>query len=318
MTFEHDYFSFDSNVWYLIPDDLLLSHSSQNMDSLEYGSSKKGVKNDDNVCPICDKKYDFLKIMKTTTCCHIQVCKHCLIRHARQQIGEGYRGVECVNYGCSEKLEKQFLKEILDKETMIKYYNNSLLENANGLAKSCPKCQVVKEISSLTLIKMKSLAFFNKEASFVSCSGCKKKWCFPCGTISHEGYSCGEYQKNVVPFQDWMNKRNDNNEPNAQQCPKCGRAYFKYDGCVVMFCKPCKIKFCYLCGDRYYSSGPFKHRWRFSVCGCKYAYSPNNPVKRIFVRTTVSGAYVIVAPVVLISTIIVAPFLYTYDKIVGN
>lgn len=133
------------------------------------------------------------------------------------------------------------------------------------------------------------------EDQLMRCASCKLAYCFDCkhswhGTIN----SCGK-PLNIVPV-DLVENFVDDGQPESQlnrlntiygarsvklaiqdvldkremtllvqasddmvQCPRCGIAVTKTDGCNKMQCKLCKQNFCFLCGLDLFKEDPYLH-----------------------------------------------------------
>jgi E3 ubiquitin-protein ligase RNF217 len=94
-------------------------------------------------------------------------------------------------------------------------------------------------------------------------------------------------------------RRSDNQQRNAQRCPKCSIYIEKIDGCDHMLCAKCNSKFCYRCGARMRLPFYIGHDAKYSIFGCKYKLYPNRPLLRWLIRGSILTGVIILTPVAL-------------------
>jgi len=96
----------------------------------------------------------------------------------------------------------------------------------------------------------------------------------------------------------------DQNQHNAQKCPRCKVYISRNGGCPHMVCSKCQCDFCYNCGRRRLGIKFLgSHESRFSPLGCKYNLYPDKPILRHTVRGLVAGAATLAIPVAAVGAV---------------
>ena len=210
----------------------------------------------------------------------------------------GQVSIECVNSLCRCFVHRDEISLLLPASKKSIYCTLLANSNSDDLSKTCPRCNHVMKLESVSILKsMERASRKNPAAVQVLCRQCSYCWCFPCASPWHEGISCRQYLKGDRLLQDWA-KQVSQGQVNAQKCPKCKILIQKSSGCDHMHCPRCKTDFCYRCGDSLRRLKFFgDHYSKLSVFGCKYRYKAGQPVQRKLIRGAVFASKLMMAPV---------------------
>lgn len=121
----------------------------------------------------------------------------------------------------------------------------------------------------------------------VTCDACALKWCFACHAPWHEDVTCAEYLKGDKQFIQWTTEREANQDQrNAQQCPKCKVYIQRYRGCRKMVCRMCGTSFCYICGNGHCNQ---VKRFFLGSHSRIVTHRPGNDAKQRLIRGSYTG-----------------------------
>eukprot|EP00698_Gefionella_okellyi_P023022 TRINITY_DN7730_c0_g3_i1.p1 TRINITY_DN7730_c0_g3~~TRINITY_DN7730_c0_g3_i1.p1 ORF type:complete len:316 (-),score=24.97 TRINITY_DN7730_c0_g3_i1:289-1236(-) len=77
----------------------------------------------------------------------------------------------------------------------------------------------------------------------ITCSECKRDYCFKCKSPWHAALNCEQYQRKLAEddpdFQAWARRA----KSKCRYCPRCSSLIEKNGGCDHMHCSNCKLKF---------------------------------------------------------------------------
>ena len=192
-------------------------------------------------CRICE---DLLAPSKINKCeeCKSFFCSECLYEHAKELVKNGKV------IGCPYCFNEY------NEDRVMKIFNNSKADKT--------------EIKNLkTLYKKNALKFFvlsNPDLIFcpiVNCDGYAKKsksslknkcnngheFCIRCGEFWHQNGNCPEDEVVDKLFKSYCEKLR------LKECPSCGIATFKKDGCNHITCTYCRQNWCWLCEEVFFS-----------------------------------------------------------------
>ncbi|XP_026521847.1 probable E3 ubiquitin-protein ligase RNF217 isoform X1 [Notechis scutatus] len=249
-------------------------------------------------CRVCLEE----KPLKPLPCCKKPVCEACLKRYLSSQVQVGQADIPCPITECNEHLDETTILFNLPHDDIIKYKYFLELGRIGSGTKPCPQCK------HFTTFKRKGhipnpTRMENKYK--IQCPTCQFVWCFKCHSPWHEGVNCKEFKKGDKLLRHWASEI-EHGQRNAQKCPKCKIHIQRTEGCDHMTCSQCNTNFCYRCGERYRQLRFFgDHTSNLSVFGCKYRYLPGNPHLRRFVRGSVCGGKLLIAPVILVLGLVV-------------
>ncbi|KAG8533543.1 uncharacterized protein KY384_001283 [Bacidia gigantensis] len=137
---------------------------------------------------------------------------------------------------CNHILSIEALESILTRDQLDDLFERSFLQHVRARPAQyqyCPTagCDNIYEKSD------NSKAF--------TCPTCVNVICAGCGSVTHEGLTCAQYESAVHDGEDefaiWKTKNN------VKDCPKCGLAIERIDGCNHMHCEACKTHICWKC-----------------------------------------------------------------------
>ncbi|XP_066470242.1 E3 ubiquitin-protein ligase RNF217 isoform X2 [Tiliqua scincoides] len=249
-------------------------------------------------CRVCLEE----KPLKPLPCCKKPVCEECLKRYLSSQVQVGQADIQCPITECSEHLDETTVLYNLPHDDIIKYKYFLELGRIGSSTKPCPQCKHFTTFRKRghipTPTKME-----NKYK--IQCPTCQFVWCFKCHSPWHEGVNCKEYKKGDKLLRHWANEI-EHGQRNAQKCPKCKIHIQRTEGCDHMTCSQCNTNFCYRCGERYRQLRFFgDHTSNLSIFGCKYRYLPERPHLRRFVRGSVCGGKLFIAPLILVLGLVI-------------
>lgn len=249
-------------------------------------------------CRVCLEE----KPLKPLPCCKKPVCEECLKRYLSSQVQVGQADIQCPITECSEHLDETTVLYNLPHDDIIKYKYFLELGRIGSSTKPCPQCKHFTTFRRRghipTPTKME-----NKYK--IQCPTCQFVWCFKCHSPWHEGVNCKEYKKGDKLLRHWANEI-EHGQRNAQKCPKCKIHIQRTEGCDHMTCSQCNTNFCYRCGERYRQLRFFgDHTSNLSIFGCKYRYLPERPHLRRFVRGSICGGKLFIAPLILVLGLVI-------------
>ncbi|CAF0746704.1 unnamed protein product [Adineta steineri] len=252
-------------------------------------------------CPICCSSIQ-LNELKQMSCCSIKLCSPCFVTHTITNIQNGKVKIECP--ACSQEINSLTILYNIDipmplRERYQELLAQDLSEKQNTCIKLCPHCNFITILDEHHPIRDRK-KFRRSSQQWVHCEQCDKEWCWSCYAPSHPEETCRQFKKNHTQLDMWANSRRlDNQQRNAQRCPKCSIYIEKIDGCDHMICSKCSSKFCYRCGSKMRLPNYIGHDAKYSIFGCKYKLLPNHSLLRWFVRGSIFTGIVLLTPIVL-------------------
>lgn len=234
------------------------------------------------------------------SCCSSTICSICLHSHLSTHITEAKIRISCP--ACSHIFTRdEILLVLIEHNELAERYKRFYADiNNEPHIKTCPQCCAIKEIDKKLV---EGIRWKKTIPRHVTCDECQFNWCFYCHAPWHDKMSCKEYQEGEKMLRLWASKM-DNNQHNAQQCPRCKVFISRNGGCPHMICSKCHCDFCYNCGKRRYGIKLLgSHESRFSPFGCKYNLYPDKPILRRTVRGLVAGAATLAAPVAAVGAV---------------
>ncbi|XP_063166560.1 E3 ubiquitin-protein ligase RNF217 [Candoia aspera] len=249
-------------------------------------------------CRVCLEE----KSLKPLPCCKKPVCEVCLKRYLSSQVQVGQADIPCPITECSEHLDETTILFNLPHDDIIKYKYFLELGRIGSSTKPCPQCKHFTTFKKRGHIPTPTKT---ENKYKIQCPTCQFVWCFKCHSPWHEGVNCKEFKKGDKLLRHWANEI-EHGQRNAQKCPKCKIHIQRTGGCDHMTCSQCNTNFCYRCGERYRQLRFFgDHTSNLSIFGCKYRYLPESPHLRRFVRGSVCGGKLLIAPVILVLGLVI-------------
>ena len=251
-------------------------------------------------CSICCN-YVQIDLLKQMPCCATKLCSSCLLTYTITNINNRRVRIECP--ACSEDFNSSTILynnelPLSIRERYQQLLAQDLAEKSNTLIKLCPHCNFITILDENDPMVRKKKPRHTFE-QWIDCEHCGKQWCWPCYAPAHPNRSCEQMKKNHSQLETWAKtRRSDNNQRNAQRCPKCSIYIEKIDGCDHMVCIKCDSKFCYRCGSRMRIPFCVGHDAKYSIFGCKYKLWPHRPFLRWLTRGAVFGTVLVLSPVV--------------------
>ncbi|UJR23243.1 hypothetical protein I4U23_026263 [Adineta vaga] len=236
-------------------------------------------------------------------CCSSSICSKCLYLHLSTNINEGRIRLLCPS--CSHIFTHEEILLLLTKydydgiltERYKRFYADI---NGESHIKTCPRCCSIKEIDKHLVEGIRWKRTIPRK---ILCNECQFEWCFYCHSPWHEKMSCKQYQKGDKMLRSWATQI-DQNQHNAQKCPRCKVYISRNGGCPHMICSKCQCDFCYNCGRRRLGLKFFgSHESRYSPFGCKYNLYPDKPILRRTVRGLVTGFATLTIPVAVVGAV---------------
>jgi E3 ubiquitin-protein ligase RNF217 len=266
-------------------------------------SFRKKSCDDDNhsECPICCNTIESNEL-KQMPCCSTKLCSLCLLTHTIANINNGKVKIECP--ACAKVINPSTVLYNSDLPVSIRERYQQILaqdlsEKQNTFIKLCPHCNFITILNENDPI-IRGKKSRRSSQQWIHCEQCNKEWCWSCYAPSHPNETCRQFQKYHSQLDDWAKtRRSDNNQRNAQRCPKCSIYIEKIDGCDHMMCSKCNSKFCYRCGSRMRLPFYVGHDAKYSIFGCKYKLWPTRPILRWLARGTICATILLLTPIVL-------------------
>ncbi|CAF1043302.1 unnamed protein product [Rotaria sordida] len=250
-------------------------------------------------CQVCLEESS----IRPLECCSSTVCSTCIYSHLSSHITEAKIRISCPS--CIHIFTREeILSLLLEKDhngSMAERYKRFYADiNRERHIKTCPQCCALKEIDKNLF---QGVRWRKNIPRRVTCNECQFEWCFYCHAPWHNKMTCKEYREGEKLLREWASQT-DNNQHNAQQCPRCKVFISRNGGCPHMICSKCHCDFCYNCGKRRLGMKFLgSHESRFSPFGCKYNLYPDKPILRYTVRGLVAGAATLAAPVAAVGAV---------------
>ena len=257
---------------------------------------------DELICPICCDPMPS-SVVKQTPCCATKLCSSCLVTHTVTSIRHGQAKIQCPC--CVEEMNASAILYNSELSASVRERYQQILaqqlsDKQDAWIKLCPHCNFITIVDENDARKRHKKSRRSSQ-SWIRCEQCEKDWCWACYSPSHPTESCQQFQKTHTQLDSWakLRRADNNNQRNAQRCPKCEIYIEKIDGCDHMICSKCNSKFCYRCGSRMRLPFYVGHDAKYSIFGCKYKLWPNRPLMRWLVRGSVFAGLLLLTPVVL-------------------
>ncbi|CAF2693899.1 unnamed protein product [Rotaria sp. Silwood2] len=250
-------------------------------------------------CQIC---FEELSI-EPLSCCSSSICSKCVYLHLSSNIREARIRILCPS--CPHIFTREEILSLLsvyDNDGNLAERYKRYYADINGEAhiKTCPRCCSIKEIDKRLFHGVRWKKNIPRR---VVCNECQFEWCFYCHAPWHEKMTCKEYLEGEKMLRLWASQI-DENQHNAQKCPRCKIYISRSGGCPHMVCSKCQCDFCYNCGRRRFGMKFLgSHESRFSPLGCKYNLYPDKPLLRHTVRGLVAGAATLALPVAAVGAV---------------
>jgi E3 ubiquitin-protein ligase RNF217 len=167
-------------------------------------------------CQICLEE---LRI-RPLPCCSSSVCSTCIYSHLSSHIVEARIRIPCPS--CPHIFTREEILSLLsvndiNGEIAERYKRFFADINRERHIKTCPQCCAIKEINKKLF---EGVRWRKNIPRHVTCDECQFNWCFYCHSPWHEKMTCKEYQEGEKMLRAWATQT-DNNQQNAQQCPRC-------------------------------------------------------------------------------------------------
>ena len=157
--------------------------------------------------------------MMKRPCCQHQLCRSCFTTYLSCKVTMGVTRIPCPLYPCSGYVKDHEVFANLISGQHKQLYHKLLVDKANDpTLKTCPRCGQDFQV------QVEALQGFGvaRNGLAVTCQACDLRWCFTCHAPLHEGVTCRERRQGDQEFQAWVQRRDANNNANAQKCPGCG------------------------------------------------------------------------------------------------
>ncbi|CAG9827379.1 unnamed protein product [Diabrotica balteata] len=163
-------------------------------------------------------------------------CKSCIKKSCEISFGEGKTEMMCLN-GCPIEFTLHTLQLVLPPKLFSKLAQKKALAEVRAAGidelESCPFC----DFASIPNAEDKIFRCLNPDCMKESCRSCKEE--------NHVPYKCDEIEKD-----DDVKARifveNQMTEALLRKCYKCGKSFYKEEGCNKMTCI-CGATMCYVC-----------------------------------------------------------------------
>ncbi|CAF0787945.1 unnamed protein product [Brachionus calyciflorus] len=167
-----------------------------------------------------------------------QFCTACIKKYVETNIGDSKYKFKCFGEKCDLEIPMRVIKSILEPniyEKLMKKIQNEEIKNANlpGL-EFCPHCNYAAIIENP-----------DERVFYCQDPDCMKETCRKCNEPNHLPLRCDEIEKkHEVDMRTWIENRV--NESMIRVCYKCGKRFYKEEGCNMMHCV-CGAATCYVC-----------------------------------------------------------------------
>lgn len=167
-------------------------------------------------CEVCLEE----SAIRPLSCCSSKICSSCIYSHLSSHISEARIRITC------PVCPRIFTREEILLLLLEKDHNGELAErykrfyadtNREPHIKTCPQCCAIKEIDKSIF---QGVRWRKNVPRRVNCDECGFVWCFYCHAPWHNKMTCKEYREGEKLLRAWAGKT-DNNQQNAQQCPRC-------------------------------------------------------------------------------------------------
>lgn len=167
-------------------------------------------------CQVCLEE----SAIRPLSCCSSTVCSSCIHSYLSSNINEAKIRITCPS--CPHIFTREeILSKLSEKDEngeIAERYKRFYADiNREAHIKTCPQCCAIKEIDKHLVEGMRWRKTIPRH---VTCNECQFNWCFYCHAPWHDKMSCKEYREGEKMLRLWA-AQSDNNQQNAQQCPRC-------------------------------------------------------------------------------------------------
>lgn len=234
------------------------------MDLLRFDAAEKlrGFHRGTWTCGICFEQFPGRFCVQASLQCGHVYCQSCMAQQCALHVKEGsLEFLRCPEPDCKEPLDRQMVKSVLSDEQNNRLESVELERTLNHMmdAVYCPRCSTIS---------------LEDEDNCAQCSNCFFAFCSLCNESWHPGTKClspedklelmrrrmagtksgdREFRKREAELQNLAHI-----EKNCKQCPACGMAIERSEGCNKMTCTSCGVFFCYRCNQQI---DGYKHYW---------------------------------------------------------
>ena len=197
-------------------------------------------------CGICGDQIEYPDSYTVKLICAHYFCIECWQNYLKEKINNAnVVKISCMQHGCSEVLKKEFIKKILNDDTLIQKYEK-FLEKQNLLMSN-------KNIKFCPIPDCDGYAEKIKNKKYVKCNF-GHDFCFECLKQPHGKQKC----EDIIDkdFEEWKKHKI------VKRCPNCKMWTEKNEGCNHMTCVGCKFQWCWLCQKKYSSD-------HYTIGSCK-------------------------------------------------
>ena len=197
-------------------------------------------------CAICGDEIEYPDSYTVKLPCAHYFCIECWQNYLKEKINNAnVAKISCMQHGCSEVLKKEFIKKILNDDTLIQKYEK-FLEKQNLLMSN-------KNIKFCPIPDCDGYAEKTKNKKYVKCNF-GHDFCFECLKQPHGKQKC----EDIIDkdFEEWKKHKI------VKRCPNCKMWTEKNEGCNHMTCVECKFQWCWLCQKKYSSD-------HYTIGSCK-------------------------------------------------
>ena len=211
-----------------------------------FGGGSVNYSNMKKECGVCGDVVESADMVKIRIPCKHTFCVDCWKEYLKEKINNAnvYK-LSCMEQKCNFILEENFIKTILDNDTVLlekydKFLKRKKLMDSNKKIKFCPfpDCDGYAEKA------------FSK---YVKCNN-GHEFCFECGAAPHGFKACSKIID--AGFEEWKA------HTLVKRCPNCKFWTEKNEGCNHMTCSQCKFQWCWVCQKEcvagHYDFGPCK------------------------------------------------------------
>ncbi|KAL3133812.1 hypothetical protein ABBQ32_008286 [Trebouxia sp. C0010 RCD-2024] len=213
-------------------------------------------------CGICFEQTPGRQCVQASLQCQHVYCQDCMRQHCTLHVKEGsLEFLRCPVPDCKEPLDRQMMKGLLSAEQNNRLEAVELERTLNHMADAvyCPRCSTIS---------------IEDEDNCAQCSKCYFTFCSLCDASWHPGTQCltpeaklelmrrrmegtktgdAEFRKREAELQNLAHI-----QKTCKQCPACGMAIERSEGCNKMTCSACGAYFCYKCNQQIEG---YKHYW---------------------------------------------------------
>ncbi|CEL92756.1 unnamed protein product [Vitrella brassicaformis CCMP3155] len=276
---------------------------------LRYDASREDVeyRSTKHTCMIC---FDVMlgERMDRLPGCRHAYCTQCLAGLVKTHVKDGAINLlRCPEPSCGRSIDPEVLHRLLDEDEYERWQRLSLQKALDGMGDLvyCPRCEAHRNENTAVLEDADHLARCPK-CHFAFCGICRAEW--------HPGTACLDPEqllevlearsKGDKAYGEEVLRREQNLKQEAEslktikrearQCPTCGMAIYKTEGCNKMKCEQCYTNFCWKClqpisGYEHFANNPNCNlfdmeeieRWNRMMRGLNH---PRGPLGRPVVR----------------------------------